>query len=119
MSDVGELRRDKGTGSEPRWLAESKRWQARYVTPDGKRRSVYCSAPGPAGKKACARLRDEQIAAAAAGVDPSLQPLGEYLARYLARRTNLTDATRKRYGTLIRLHVEGSTATDQRGKGVR
>lgn len=116
--DVGELRRDKGTGTAPRWLEASHRWQARYVAADGRRRSVYSSIPGAAGAKACAKLRDEAITAAAAGVDPSLTPFAEYLERWLARRRDLSPASRERYARLIRLHVRKSQAKDARGKAI-
>ena len=118
MAAVGELRRDKGTGTAPRWLAASNRWQARYTAADGRQRSVYSPIPGSAGAKACAKLRDEAIAAAAAGVDPSLTPLADYLERWLARRRDLLPASRERYARLVRLHVRGSTARDARGRAI-
>lgn len=118
MTGVGDIRRDKGTGTAPRWLAASNRWQARYTAADGRRRSVYSPVPGPAGAKACAKLRDEAIAAAAAGIDPSLTPLAEYLDAWLARRRDLSPASRERYGRLIRLHVRESKARDRRGKAI-
>ena len=81
MADVGEIRRDRGTGSEPRWLEGTRRWQARYVAADGKRKAVYSRVPGPAGKREAAKLRDDMIRATDAGVNPSLMPLAEYLER--------------------------------------
>lgn len=117
MLAVGEIRRDRGTGSEPRWRSDN-RWEARYTTPDGKRRSVFVRTPGTAGRRQAARLRDEALAAAAAGVDPSLQPLADYMDRYLARRGNLADASRDRYARLIRYHVRGSEAVDERGRRI-
>lgn len=121
MLDVGELRRDKGSGMEPRLRADG-RWESRYVAADGRRRTVYvrdtCSGPHPrracAAAKTCAKLRDEGIAAAAAGIDPSLMPFADYLDSYLERRMNLQPASRERYQRLVRLHVRGSTARDER-----
>jgi DNA-binding CsgD family transcriptional regulator len=65
--DVGEIRRDRGHGSKPRWLEASKRWQARYTRPDGIRKGVYSTIPGPKGARECERKRDAAIEAAAAG----------------------------------------------------
>lgn len=107
MRIVGEIRRDRGTGTKPRWLASSKRWQARYVATDGKRKAVYSTIPGPAGEKACAKLRDELIRATEAGVNPSLMPFGEYLERHVTRSArNWKPETVERYERLVRLHVK-------------
>lgn len=122
MLDVGELRRDKGTGMTPR-LRDDGRWESRYVGADGRRRTVYvrdrCVAPHVAGRecasaRACAKLRDEAIAAAAAGVDPSLMPFADYLDDWLRRRLSLAPASRERYQRLIRLHVRGSSVRDEK-----
>lgn len=104
---MGEIRRDKGTGSRPRWLETSRRWQARYVGADGVRRSVYSTIPGPKGEKECARKRDEALRATEAGLTPSQQPLAEYLERYLERRSrNLSAASVARYRRLVGYHVK-------------
>lgn len=105
MATVGDLRRDKGTGTAPRWLDATSRWQARYTGVDGRRHAVYSKTPGLAGARECAKLRDQAIAAATAGVDPTLQPLADYLETYLARRTSLEAASRERYARLIAKHV--------------
>lgn len=117
MRDVGELRRDKGSGSEPRWRTDN-RWEARYVNAAGKRVSIFVRTPGPAGKRACAKLRDKAIADVQAGLDPSAQAFAEYLDRYLARRTTLAPVSLARYQRLVKLHVKGSDARNEAGKRI-
>jgi len=97
--------RAKGTGMEAR-LRRDGRWEARFVGADGRDRSVYAKT-----KRAAEDLRDERLRELRAGIDPSLQPLAEYLERYLARRSrSLAPSSVERYGRLIRIHVAGTAA---------
>ena len=114
---VGELRRERGTGGTPRWLDDSNRWQARYTTPDGRRKAVYSTIPGPKGERACAKKRDDVLEALAAGSDPTMQPLADYLAWWLARRTDLAPESKRRYERLLP-HVVQAQSKDPKGKRI-
>jgi excisionase family DNA binding protein len=97
--DVGEIRRDKGTGGRPERRADG-RYTAQWTDLAGRRRYVYGRT-----EKECERKRDDAIRLANAGVEPSVLTLAAYLERYLARRMNLDEESRERYERLLRLHV--------------
>lgn len=108
---VGE-RRDKGTGGRPQRRTDG-RFTAQWTDLAGRRRYVYGRT-----ERECERKRDDAIRLAHAGVEPSGLTLAAYLERYLARRLNLDERSRERYGRLLRLHVRGSDARDDRGRRI-
>jgi hypothetical protein len=69
MRTMGELRRDKGTGGKPIWIASQRRWRARYVDASGKRHQVTSNVPGPKGARECARRRDAALDLVRQGMD--------------------------------------------------
>lgn len=112
MLDVGAIRRDKGTGGRPVLRADG-RYTAQWTDLAGRRRYVYGRT-----ERECERKRDDAIRLANAGVEPSVLTLAAYLERYLARRMNLDEESRERYERLLRLHVRGSAAVDDRGRRI-
>lgn len=98
-------RRDKGSGEQPRWLASERRWRARYVDADGKRRAVHSSTPGRTGAREAAAKRDEALRRAALGIvnDPRLT-VGDLLERWLAEvaTLKLRPSSLDRYGGIVR-----------------
>lgn len=108
MADVGEIRRDRGLGEEPHWIASQSRWRARYVDAAGKRRSVYSSKPGKVGRRECAKRRDEKLDAVRQGLDvgEATQKLDAYLARWLkGKRRELRPRSFEKYEGIVRRHL--------------
>ncbi len=99
------VRRDKGTGEQPRWIASQSRWRARYIDANGKRRSVYSSTPGRAGAREAAAKRDAAVRRASLGIvdDPRLS-VGEYLERWLTdvAAAKLRPSSLERYRGIVR-----------------
>jgi len=83
---VGEARRDRGTGSTPRWRAWDGRWEARVTLPNGTVQSFFSRTPGRAGEREVTRKRDAALRDASWGISPETAPLAVYVERYLARR---------------------------------
>lgn len=108
---MGELRRDKGTGSRAFLMADG-RYIAFVTLPSGKRKAVYGRTA-----KACEAKRDDLVRQVMAGVDPSALPLDVFLERYLARRLNLGPDSVERYGLLLK-QIRKSDARDDRGKRI-
>ncbi len=102
---MGVIRRDKGSGEQPRWLASERRWRARFVDADGRRRSVYSSTPGRAGARGAAATRDEALRKASLGIsnDPRLT-VGELLERWLTEvaALKLRPSSLERYRGIVR-----------------
>ena len=102
---MAAIRRDKGMGERPRWMASLGRWRARYVDADGKRRSVYSSIPGRAGAREAAARRDEAIRRAGLGIvhNPHLT-VGDLLERWLTEVAplRLRPSSLERYRGIIR-----------------
>jgi len=102
---MGVVRRDKGTGEQPRWLASEGRWRARYVDADGKRRAVFSSTPGRAGAREAAAKRDEALRMTSLGMvnDPGLT-VGELLERWLTdvAALKLRPSSLERYRGIVR-----------------
>lgn len=117
MLDVGDIRRERGSGSVPRWREAEQRYEVRYTLPDGRRKSIFVRTPGKAGYKQAERLRDAAIEAARAGVDPSLMPFADYIDAYLARRTSLAPESRQRYARLVK-GIRESGARNAAGKPI-
>ena len=70
---MASIRRDKGSGEQPRWVPAMRKWRARYLDADGRRRSVTSSKPGRAGSREAAARRDEALRRASLGIvsDPA------------------------------------------------
>ena len=102
---MGVVRRDKGTGEQPRWIASQNRWRARYVDANGKRRSVYSSTPGRAGAREAAAKRDDAVRRASLGIvdDPRLT-VADFLERWLTdvAATKLRPSSLERYRGIVR-----------------
>jgi integrase len=119
IRDMGAIRRDKGTGEQPRWIASQLRWRARYLDADGKRRSVYVATPGRAGQRECAARRDEALLQARQGLTAGLgaQRLDEYLARWLkVKRRDLRPRSYEKYAGTVRRHLDPFVGTVQIGR---
>ena len=102
---MGVVRRDKGTGEQPRWIASQSRWRARYVDANGKRRSVYSSTPGRAGAREAAAKRDDAVRRASLGIvdDPRLT-VADFLERWLTdvAAAKLRPSSLERYRGIVR-----------------
>jgi integrase len=102
---MGVVRRDKGTGEQPRWVPSLGRWRARYVDANGQRRAAYSSTPGRAGRREAAAKRDEAIRRATLGIvgDPRLT-LGDLLERWLSdvAAVRLRPSSLERYRGIVR-----------------
>jgi len=102
---MAAIRRDKGSGEQPRWLVSQRRWRARYIDSEGKRRSVYSTIPGRAGAREAAARRDEAIRRAELGIvgNPRLT-VGDLLERWLTEVAPLRvrPSSLERYRGIIR-----------------
>jgi integrase len=108
QSTMGAVRRDKGTGERPRWIASTRRWRARYVDAEGKRRQVYSSTPGRAGAREAAAKRDQALREIAQGlVGDARQSVGHLLERWLAdvAAVKLRPRSLERYQGIVRRHL--------------
>jgi integrase len=105
---MGDMRRDKGAGEQPRWLPSLRRWRARYVDAQGRRQAVYSAIPGRAGERECARRRDAKLREARVGLlgDPA-QTLGDYLERWLVEvaAQRLRPRSFERYAGIVRRYI--------------
>ena len=102
------IRRDKGSGEQPRWLISQLRWRARYIDSEGKRRSVYSTIPGRAG----ARRQPDGIRRSGA---PSLGSSTIHASRRgspraLAGRGRSAQASALELGALSRHHPRAAPA---------
>jgi len=118
IDPMGLIRRDKGTGEEPHWIASQERWRARYLDVHGRRRSVYSSIPGKPGRKACATKRDQALERARQGLSgDGAQRVDEYLSRWLkTARRDLRPRSFEKYAGVVRLHLNpriGSLPVDR------
>lgn len=104
---MGEIRRDKGLGEEPHWIASQSRWRSRFVDVGGRRRSVYSSLPGKAGKRECAKRRDAALDRVRQGLSgDGEQRLDEYLARWLkTARRDLRPRSFEKYAGTVSRHI--------------
>ena len=93
-------RRGKGEGG----LSKRKdgRFQGSYTGSDGRRHYVYGTTRRETVDKLNAALRDLSLGVYVAGQS---QSVADYITRWLARADHLRPITRKRYESLIRLHV--------------
>jgi integrase len=102
---MAAIRRDKGSGEQPRWLVSQGRWRARYIDSEGKRRSVYSTIPGRAGAREAAAKRDEAIRRSELGIvhNPRLT-VGDLLERWLLEVAplRLRPSSLERYRGIIR-----------------
>ncbi len=107
---MGSLRRDKGSGDQPRWIASQGRWRARFTHPDtGIRLAVYSHIKGRAGARQCTARRDAALAAIDTALDAEqgTQTLARYLDRWLetVARPSLRPRSFERYEGIVRLHI--------------
>ncbi|HUH03805.1 MAG TPA: site-specific integrase, partial [Kofleriaceae bacterium] len=105
---MAPIRRDKGSGERPLWLASERRWRARYIDALGARRAVYSSTPGRAGAREAAARRDKALRKAGLGVvdDPRLT-VGQLLERWLAEvaAVRLRPRSHERYAGIVRSYL--------------
>jgi integrase len=107
---MASLRRDKGSGDQPRWIASQDRWRARFTHPDtGKRVAVYSFLKGRAGARQCAERRDAALAAVDDALDAerAAQTLAQFLERWLetVARPNLRPRSFERYEGIVRRYL--------------
>lgn len=107
MADVGELRRDKGSGGKPLWIASQRRWRAQYTDANGKRRQVTSAIPGRKGERQCAKRRDEAVASVNAGLDAgtAAQKMDAYLTAWMRGKKKLGPRSRQRYEGIVRKYL--------------
>ncbi len=102
---MATLRRDKGSGEAPHWVPAMRKWRARYVDAEGRRRSVTSSKPGRAGAREAATRRDEALRRASLGVvnDPKLT-VADLLERWLrdVAAMKLRPRSLERYEGIVR-----------------
>lgn len=103
--DMGEIRRERGTGSKPKWRAWDQRWEAR-LTVNGRTQSFFSRTPGRAGEREVAKRRDEAARDASWGISPEKAPLAVYVERYIASRLKLAPESVARYRRALR-HIAG------------
>ena len=102
---MAAIRRDKGSGEQPHWVPAMRKWRARYVDAEGRRRSVTSSKPGRAGAREAAARRDEALRKATAGVlsNPQLT-VADLLERWLSdvAAMKLRPRSLERYEGIVR-----------------
>ena len=105
---MGDIRRDKGTGERPRWVPSLRRWRARYMDADGKRRAAYSSTPGRAGAREAAAKRDVALRQVALGMigDPR-QTVEQLLEHWLTdvAAVKLRPRSLERYEGIVRRYL--------------
>jgi integrase len=103
MDSMGDIRRDKGSGSAPRQLPDGS-FQARYTDPrTHKRYSVYGRSP-----KEAAKARDDALAEVAKGMTPGdRQTVEQFMTRWLldVARLSLRPRSYERYAGLTNRYL--------------
>jgi integrase len=102
---MAAIRRDKGSGEQPRWVPAMRKWRARYVDAEGRRRSATSSKPGRVGAREAAARRDEALRRASLGItnDPKLT-VADLLERWLrdVAAVKLRPRSLERYEGIVR-----------------
>src|SRR5919108_882123 len=111
---MASLRRDKGSGEDPHWVPAMRKWRARYVDAEGRRRSVTSSKPGRAGAREAAARRDQALRRASLGLasDPKLT-VGDLLERWLrdVAAVKLRPRSFERYEGIVRRQLTPALGT--------
>ncbi|MCA1570869.1 MAG: site-specific integrase [Chloroflexi bacterium] len=105
---MGDLRRDKGSGGKPLWVASQRRWRAQYVDATGKRHQVSSALPGRKGERQCVKRRDEALVAVHAGLDvgTAAQKVDAYLTSWIrGKAKTLRPRSHQRYEGIVRKHL--------------